>query len=157
MNSRQATRMKPTLIVVADAGHFRLFSTEDRGASITHLPGDTDSISNPPSREHKSDRPGRAFATTGTRRSAIEPKTDPHRKSEETFAKAVAKHVDVLLSSGVYKDAVLFAPPAFLGALRQDFAEETAKMIAAQSHKDIAKLSVDEIRDQVRSVLLPSD
>ena len=148
--------MKPTLIVVADAGHLRLFSTHDRGASITHLAGDMDSIANPPSREHKSDRPGRAFATSGTRRAAMEPRSDPHRKAEETFAKEVARDVGTLLSSGAYKDAVLFAPPAFLGALRQDFTEATAKMIAAQIHKDVTKLSTEEIRDHVRSALLPS-
>ncbi|MFZ1989560.1 MAG: host attachment protein [Alphaproteobacteria bacterium] len=149
--------MKLTLIVVADAGHLRLFSTDDRGASIAHLPGDTDSIPNPPSREHKSDRPGRAFKAGGTRRPAMEPRSDPHRKAEESFAKEVAGHVGSLLSSGAYKNAVLFAPPAFLGALRQDFSEATTKMIAAQIHKDVIKLSTDEIRDHVRSVLLPSE
>ena len=156
MNSpREVSRMKPTLVVVADAAHLRLFSTHDRGASITHLSGDVDAVSNPPSRDHKSDRPGRAFSSAGARRSAIEPRSDPHQKAEETFAKEVARDVGILLSSGAYKNAVLFAPPVFLGALRQDFTEATAKMIVAQVHKDVTKLSTDEIRDHVRDALLP--
>ena len=153
--ARQPSRLKPTLIVVTDARHFRLFSTDDHGASINHIAGDLDSIPNPPSRDHKSERPGRAFAGSGPRRSAIQPKTDSHQAAEENFAKAVAEELEALAAAGVYKDIVLFAPPTFLGALREHIGQHCAKLLHAQVHKDLTKSSQEKIREHVQAALLP--
>ena len=152
---RQPSRLKPTLIVVTDARHFRLFSTDDHGVSINHISGDVDSVPNPPSRDHKSERPGRAFASSGPRRSAIQPKADPHRAAEENFAKTVAGELEALAASGAFKDIVLFAPPIFLGALREHIGRQSTELLRAQVHKDLTKSTQDEIRDHVRAVLRP--
>ena len=153
--ARQPSRLKPTLIVVSDARHFRVFSTDDHGASISHIAGDLDSMPNPLSRDHKSERPGRAFASSGPARSAIQPKTDPHEAAEENFAKMVAEQLETLTASGAYKDVVLFAPPAFLGSLREHVGRHSAKLMRAQVHKDLTKSTQDEIRDQVQALLKP--
>ena len=151
--ARQASRLKPTLIVVTDAHHFRLFSTDDDGASINHIAGDLDSMPNPPSRDHKSERPGRAFASSGSRRSAIQPKTDPHQAADMAFAKTVAAELERLLATEEYKDVVLFAPPAFLGALREHVGPRCAGSSRAQVHKDLTKSTQDEIRKHVQEAL----
>ncbi|HXZ67658.1 MAG TPA: host attachment protein [Alphaproteobacteria bacterium] len=153
--TRQPSRLKPTLIVVTDAHHFRLFSTGDHGASINHIAGDLDSIPNPPSRDHKSERPGRAFSSSGVRRSAIQPKTDPHEAAEKNFAKAVAEQLETLAAAGAYNGIVLFAPPSFLGALREHFGRHSTELLRAQVHKDLTKSTQDEIRDHVEAVLKP--
>jgi len=153
--ARQPSHLKPTLIVVSDARHFRLFSTGDNGASISHIAGDFDSIPNPPSREHKSERPGRSFASSGPVRSAIQPKTDPHEAAEENFAKTVAGQLETLAASGAYKDIVLFAPPSFLGSLREHIGRHSAKLLRSQVHKDLTKSTQDEIRDHVQAALRP--
>ena len=151
----QPSRLKPTLIVVSDARHFRLFSTDDHGLSINHIAGDLDSMPNPPSRDHKSERPGRAFSSAGSRRSSIEPKTDPHKAAEESFAKTVAEELERLMASEAYKNVVLFAPPVFLGELREQFGQHYRKLLRAEVHKDLTKSTQEEIRKHVQEALSP--
>lgn len=147
-------RNKIHLILIADAGRAVFFKTENRGASIETVPGNFDAMPNPPSREHKSDKPGRA-SDAGTHRSAMEPKHDPHKLAEENFARTLAQHLEKVGKSGDYDAILIFAPPTFLGSLRRDISPHVAGLIEGEVHKDLTKSPVDEIQKQVREALFP--
>ena len=145
---------KPTLVVIADAGRVKLFSTDDRGATVKAVPGGIDAMPNPPSREHKSDKPGRGQEGSG-RRTSFEPKHDPHKQAEDEFSRLLAKHLEGLTGDGTYADIVLFAPPVFLGELRQHMSRAVADKIAAEVHKDLTKSTTENIQSHVREALFP--
>jgi protein required for attachment to host cells len=146
---------KETLIVVADASGAHFYKTHDRGATVEAATTSLAAGPNPQSHEIMSDRPGRTHASTGTARSAIEPKTDPHQKREDEFTLALARHLDLLVRDTAYQDILIFAPPVFLGVLRKDLSSAVAKKIAGEVHKDLVKSPPEEIRKHVRQALFP--
>jgi protein required for attachment to host cells len=146
---------KETLILIADAAGAHFYKTQDRGASITPARESISAPANPKSHEQMSDRLGRTHASVGPARSAIAPKSDPHRAAEEAFAKALARQLDTIMQEGPYQDVLLFAPPAFLGALRKDLPRALAQRIAGEFPKDLMKSPQDEIRSHVRNALFP--
>jgi protein required for attachment to host cells len=147
-------RNKTHLILVADAGRAIFFKSENRGASIETVPGNLDAMPNPPSREHKSDKPGRA-SDASSHRSAMEPKHDPHKLAEESFARTVAQHLEKVGKGSDYDGILIFAPPTFLGSLRREMNSHVAGLIEGEVHKDLTKSPVDEIQRHVREALFP--
>jgi len=148
---------KPTLIVVADAGRVKLFATDNRGASIASVQGGLDALPNPPAHEQLSDRPGRTHQAIGARRASMEPRSDPHQKMEEEFARTLARHLNGLLGTDSYKDVLVFAPPVMLGNLRRDLSPAVAAKIVGEVHKDLTKSPTEEVRSHVRQALFPDE
>ncbi|WP_284269169.1 host attachment protein [Mesorhizobium huakuii] len=103
-------------------------------------------------REIMADKPGRSFASVGTRRSAMEYHSEPVREEDRAFASTLA---DTLQNHHLAKDfdrLVVVAAPQMLGDLRQAFPESLRKVIAAEIAKDFTKLSALELRDAIRKL-----
>jgi hypothetical protein len=66
---------------------------------------------NPPTREQGTDKPGRAFASVGARRSAME-EADIHEIEEQRFAKSLAAKLEVLVREKNILALVIAAPRA---------------------------------------------
>lgn len=99
---------------------------------------------NPASREQGSDKPGRAFPSVGTQRSAMEP-TDWHDLEEHRFARDVAAALERLVRERKVKAVVVAAPPRTLADLRQAFHADVKSRIIAEIDKDFTKQPVYEI------------
>ena len=99
---------------------------------------------NPPTREQGSDQPGRAFASVGARRSAVED-TDWHELEEQRFAHVIADALQRLVRERKVKELVVIAPPRTLAELRRAFHSEVKSRIVAEIDKDLTKQPVYEI------------
>ena len=102
----------------------------------------------PPSREQGSDAPGRAYASVGTMRSAVE-QTDWHELEKERFAVSIADRINKAALSNVFPQLVVVAPPKILGDLRHEFTKETQTKIIAEIPKDLTHHTIAEIEHLV--------
>ena len=99
---------------------------------------------NPPTREQGSDQPGRAFASVGSRRSAVE-EADWHVLEEQRFAHEVAAALQRIVRERKVKALVVVAPPKTLAELRKAFHSDVKNRIVAEIDKDLTKQPVYEI------------
>lgn len=99
---------------------------------------------NPPTHDQGSDAPGRAFASVGHRRSAVE-NTDWHDLEEQRFARSVAEALLHLVRERKLKSLVIVAPPRTLAELRSAFHSEVKDCILAEIDKDLTKQPIYEI------------
>lgn len=94
--------------------------------------------------ELASDRPGRAFQSFGTKRSAME-ETDWHEEAEKEFLRQVASKLEVLVTEKAATHIVLVAPPKALGHLRPLYAAPVRDALKGELAKDLANLTPPEI------------
>jgi len=94
--------------------------------------------------EQGSDVPGRAFASVGGMRSAIE-QTDWHDQSERNFLKTLAGRLDTAVTAGEVESLIMVAPPRALGMIRQAYSPHLREAIRAELEKDYVKLPISEI------------
>ena len=99
---------------------------------------------NPPTHEQGTDKPGRAFASVGERRSAVEP-TDWHDLEEHRFAREVAGALENLVRQERIKAVVIVAPPRALSDLRQALHPCVKVRIIAELDNDLTHHPVNEI------------
>jgi protein required for attachment to host cells len=102
----------------------------------------------PMTHDQGTDAPGRAFASVGGARSAVD-QTDWHRQLEEDFLRNLAGELDRAVTSGKTKRIVLVAPPRALGVLRQAPAGHLHAAVKAEVAHDYIKLSVGEIEKRL--------
>nr|WP_292242816.1 host attachment protein [Mesorhizobium sp.] len=103
-------------------------------------------------REIMADKPGRSFASTGARRSAMEYHSDPVREEDRAFAAKLAHTLHGHHVAGDFDQLVVAAPPQMLGDLRLAFPESLRKVTAAEIAKDLTKLPEHELRDVIRKL-----
>lgn len=99
---------------------------------------------NPKTADQGTDQPGRASASPGTVRSAVE-ETDWHRISKERFASDIAAALYKQAHAGRFDELVVIAPPLVLGTLRKQFHKEVAGRVTAELPKELASLPIAEI------------
>jgi protein required for attachment to host cells len=119
-----------------DAEHLNLVTREER------------SEENPPTRQQGSDRPGRAYASVGSGRSAVG-QTDWHDQAEQEFLTALARHLDKAAQTGAVRGIVLVAPPRALGMIRPQLSAAVAKLVRGTVDKDYAGIPVDQIEKRL--------
>jgi protein required for attachment to host cells len=99
---------------------------------------------NPATREQGSDKPGRSFASVGSRRSGME-QTDWHDLEEHRFAKDIAATLERVMREKKIEALVVVAPPRTLADLRVAFHVEVKRRIIAEVQKDLTNHPVYEI------------
>lgn len=133
-----------TTVLVADGSKMLLL--ENRGEAFDpklHVIAQH-SQTNLPAHELSTDRPGRAFASVGSGRSAMQ-ETDLHEQAEDRFAVEVAErlreHSRKLNGAGV----IVVAPPRTLGKLRQHYQGDLQNLVIAEIAKDLTGHPVNDI------------
>jgi protein required for attachment to host cells len=91
---------------------------------------------NPASHEQGTDESGRAFASVGTARSAMD-ETDWHQLGEERFVTEVARRLKTLAQAKRFDALVVVAPPKVLGQLRKEFHKEVTDRITGELPKEL--------------------
>ena len=91
---------------------------------------------NPATHEQGTDEPGRAFASVGTARSAMD-ETDWHQLGEERFVTEVARRLKTLAQAKRFDALVVVAPPKVLGQLRKEFHKEVTDRITGELPKEL--------------------
>lgn len=98
----------------------------------------------PPTREQRSDKPGRTNASVGIDRSSME-QTDWHREAENKFMRELATDLLSDLRRHEFSRLILAAAPIALGTLRQVMFDELKSAIVAEVDKDLTKMPVPTI------------
>src|SRR4051794_29216801 len=130
--------MKPivTWVVVADGAKLRIFENRGPGKGLIPIEGLNRQGANLRDRDIDADRPGRAFSSVGSGRSAMEPKTDPVEYREAAFAKSVAEILEAKRQAGAYDRLIIAAPPTSLGNLRTALSPAVDDAVVAEIPKD---------------------
>jgi len=105
---------------------------------------------NPATREQGTDKPGRAFASAGTARSAME-ETDWHQLGEDRFAVDIADTLYRLAHANKFEALVVVAPPKVLGNLRKAFHKEVVDRIRGELPKDLTSHPIPDIEKLLAS------
>jgi protein required for attachment to host cells len=87
----------------------------------------------PMTREQGTDAPGRAFASVGAARSAME-QTDWHLQAEQEFLRRGAGELDRAVTSGQTKHIVVVAPPRSLACCAKPRPATCAPRSGRKSH-----------------------
>lgn len=132
------------LVVVGD-GEKALFlrnkgGPEEIRLEVEHILGHD----NPATHEQGTDKPGRAFASAGTARSAME-ETDWHQLGEDRFAVDIADTLYRLAHANKFEALVVVAPPKVLGNLRKAFHKEVVDRITGELPKNLTSHPIPDI------------
>ncbi|MGL5115116.1 MAG: host attachment protein [Beijerinckiaceae bacterium] len=98
------------------------------------------------------DRQGRGFSSTGSRRSAMEAMTDPHRALKTKFANHLADMLAEKFQAGAYHRLIIAAPPATLGDLRKAISDKVRATVVAEFAHDLTKIPNHEIASHLKPV-----
>ncbi len=131
-------------VVVADGRKMLFFRNEGDAEHLNLVVERVREQDNPSDGEQSTDRPGRAFSSVGSGRSAYE-ETDFHQLEEDRFA---AETADLLRKRALRNDfekLVIVAPPRTLGELRKHYHKEVADRLAGELDKDLTGHPVPEI------------
>ena len=132
------------LILVADGKKFLMLrNVGDFRKPVLRFEGGGEQ-ENPSARDQGSDQPGRAFASSGSMRSAME-QTDFHQLEKDQFAAQAAEMLGNLEQSGDFEELIVVAPPHTLAELRKQFGKAVSGRIVAEIAKDLTKHPVNEI------------
>ena len=99
---------------------------------------------NPRTGEQGTDRPGRAFSSMGTHRSAMQ-ETNWHKLEKHRFAKEIADVLYTAAHRGDYSQLVIAAPPMIMGDLRKAMHKEVSDKVVAEVSKDLTNMPADAI------------
>lgn len=99
---------------------------------------------NPPTRQQGSDRPGRAAASVGIARSAMD-ESDWHHIAKERFAAELSEALYRHVLANHFDKLVIIAPPKILGDLRKSLHPEVVARLAAEIPKELTSHPVAEI------------
>jgi protein required for attachment to host cells len=139
-----------TLVLVADGRRMLFLRNHGDPSKLSLQLEAQQEQANPPTREQGTDSPGRTFASSGTRRSAIE-QTDFHQIEEDRFAATAAQLLQERALNHDFKALVVIAPPRTLGELRKHYHKEVESRIIRELHKDLTGFSIDDIETELVS------
>lgn len=148
-----------TWVVLADAARVRIIVQDGPGADLKSVYEEEDATAKLPGRELESDRPGRTFDSGGRGdadapgRHAYEPPTDPRRKQQADFIKAVAEVLEDAAYKGSFDRLVLIAPPKALGDLRSSLSKNVSRMVSEEIPKDLVDVAIHDLPERLQDVL----
>lgn len=133
-----------TWVLVANRTGARIFDRD--GSRLTLVR----SLQHPSGRERDQDieaeSPQRTFDKHARGRTH---QASPHEHSAEAFAKELAAELGRGRMEHGVEHLVLVAEPHFLGLLRQELDQPTARLVAASVPKDLAAADVDVVKAQL--------
>ena len=140
----QITVPKEALVVVGDGQKALFLRNKGTPEEIKLEIENIIEHDNPASHEQGTDRPGRAFASAGTARSAMQ-ETDWHQLGEDRFASQIAQTLYTLAHANKFEALVVVAPPKVLGVLRKELHKEVTNRITGELAKELASQYVPDI------------
>ncbi|MCF6303482.1 MAG: host attachment protein [Devosiaceae bacterium] len=148
--------MKPviTWILIADGARARVLEHKGPGSGLIAIRNMEFSSEKLTASDIMADKPGRAFASTGNARSAIEPRTDPVAKREADFVRMLAETLQDPLAKSRFDRLILVAAPRALGELRKALSTPLTQSVYAEIAKDLTKVPNDQIAKHLKQVMV---
>lgn len=104
-----------------------------------------------PLKDIMSDRPGRSFSSTDSRRSAMEYAADPVGESRKRFARQLAVELLSQLEADAFDRIVVAADPRMLGLIRENLDPKVRERVADEIAKDLVKLPHERLIEVIRA------
>ena len=147
--------MKPlrTWVLIADGARAHILENTGAEHSLVLVEGMSFTSDHSATHDLVEDGLGRSFSSQGDGRSAIEPRSDPHRNLKAKFAKQLADVLALELSRGSFHRLIVVAPPTTLGDLRSDMADAVKAVTAGELHLDLTKTPVHEVASHLGNLL----
>ncbi|WP_448579608.1 host attachment protein [Thermaurantiacus sp.] len=132
-------------VMVVDGGRMGLFRNKGREFEPELELLEQEQAEWPKTSDLGADRPGRAFESSGSRRSAYEV-TDIHDKAEEQFVTAAAKRLEAMLGDPKAK-VLLVAAPKALGIMRKALSDDVRSRLVGEVAKAYGGKTAGELSD----------
>lgn len=132
-------------VMVVDGGRMALFLNRGREFEPDLELLEQEQAEWPKTSDLGADRPGRAFESSGSRRSAYEV-TDIHDRAEEQFVMAAAKRLEDILHDPKAQ-VLLVAAPRALGVMRKALSDEARGRLAGEVAKAYGGRSAAELSE----------
>lgn len=141
--------MNTQWIVVANAASARIFRRESAKAPLAPVAA----LTHEESRLHASalgtDRPGSQAADNSQGPNHFEPRSDPHRKEHQRFAKEIARQLDEGLKAGAFGTLTVFASAPFMGELTAELSEAVSQRLRAAHNTDLTHVGIAELERRI--------
>lgn len=135
-------------VLVADGARAILLQNEGTALAPQLRAVRTFEHHNPKTSELGDDKPGRAFESTGTRRSATE-SPDLHQRAEDRFVAGLMTMLADEAKAEDYSGVIVVAPPVALGEMRKHVSNGLKDHIVAWIDKDLTKETIPAITKAV--------
>jgi len=142
-----------TWILIADGTQARVLEHAGPGKGLANVKDLEWSITPLQTQDIEADKPGRGFASTGSKRSAMEPRTDPAAHREAEFVRGVAAELEKKAKAGTYDRLVIAAAPIALGNLRKALSEHVKKTVVAELDKDLTNLPTPQLEKHLDGII----
>lgn len=146
-------KRQTTWILIADATRARILKNDGPGRGIETVEGLVFRSENRKLGDIMADRPGRAFASTGSRRHGLEYGADAVREDERAFAKSLVSVLQKALGRKEYDQLVLVAPSKMLGELRAALPDQVKASVHAEIGKDLTQIPNPDLPKHLADVL----
>lgn len=139
--------MKPTItwVLLADGAQAKVFAHSGPGTGLKPVPDLLLAEAPLKAQDIVTDRPGRAFSSTGSGRSAMEPSSDPVEVREANFVKSVAERLDRKYQESAFSRLIIAAAPTALGTLRGALTDGVRNTVVAEEAKDLTNLPTPQL------------
>lgn len=103
--------------------------------------------------EIMADKPGRAFESSGSRRSSMEYHSDPVAQMEHAFAEDILEALEAHHREKAFSKLAIIAAPKMLSHIRKALPDSLKGTVVAEVAKDLTKLPANELREAVHDLL----
>ncbi|WP_372613255.1 host attachment protein [Aquicoccus sp.] len=146
--------MKPvkTLILLASESRLRLCANSGVGKGVDEIAARTIEEFDDIARRY-ADAPGQQRAAPGMAGHEFERPTSERRQKREDFATHVLEMTTEAFEAGGYDRLLIAAPPAMLGALRDEMSEKLKSVLLADLDKDLTKLPLADLPGHLEDII----
>jgi len=132
-------------VVVANSSAARILAAPTPDGALEELECYAHPASRMRDQDIASDRPGSVMSAGGGRH-AMENEVGPKDQEAVRFAEQLAARLNDARAAGEFDQVILVAGPRFLGLLRERLGPQVENVVASTVDKDLAKLSLPEVR-----------
>jgi len=147
--------MKPiiTWILVVDGAHARFLEHAGPGKGLREMPELEISVARLKGADIVSDKPGRTATSSGSRRNAMQPTTNPVEKREADFVHDVANILENQFRDHAFQRLIVAAAPRALGEMRKSLSSAVAGAVSAELAKDLVNIPIGDLEAHLKGVL----
>jgi protein required for attachment to host cells len=138
-------------LVIANASRARVLEETGEAGAYVHVADLVHPESRLKGSELANDRPGHVPGPSahGTGSSAFDPRTDPHEREHDVFAREIAALLDAGVADGRCGGVLLVASDPFLGHVKGHLAAHTAKALLRTVSADYTALTERELAQRL--------
>jgi protein required for attachment to host cells len=148
--------MKPTVtwILLADGAQAKVFAHSGPGTGLRPVEDLLFEDEPRRAREIMADKPGRAFSSMGSGRSAMEYSSDPVKVREANFVKQVAEELERRYQQSAFSRLIIAAAPTALGTIRGALSDNLKEAVVAEMPKNLTNEPTPRLEKHFDGILV---